>query len=269
MLGLFIKSIPGSPSLSSFTHVGFYSVADRCVSLSGNQVVLGDVAFALLLGFLPFSLGRILLCCTSCFSFGTVDAAPSYTSTATLLLVGYGFILMVALLFTAWHTFQQYSRGERPTIAIYFGVLTDWVCWLSSPLRMLPSIHGMLDRTWSFLQHLFWGIKTVANASLNLAAILVICPLFFGWLLDICTSKLFGVEVPQKLQLLYASSFASTALHWLIGWVCLKLHSSLSSLHPVCRIVVLGQTCQYACCFFVSEINQQCARALCVNRCSG
>ncbi|XP_004972376.1 probable E3 ubiquitin ligase SUD1 isoform X2 [Setaria italica] len=180
------------------------------------MVVVGDVAFAFLLGFLPFSLGRIVLCCTSCFSFGTVDVARSYTSTA-----------------------MQYSRGERPTITIYFGVLTDWVCWLSSPLRMLPSIHGMLDRTWSFLQQFFWGIVSVANVSLNLAAILVICPLFFGWLLDICTSKLFGVKVPQKLQLLFASSFASTALHWLIGCVCLKLHSSLSSLlHPVFRLGV-------------------------------
>ena len=57
------------------------------------------------------------------------------------------------------------------------------VCWLFSPLRMLPSIHGVLDRTCNFLQHFFWGIISVANISLNLAAILVICPLIFGWLI--------------------------------------------------------------------------------------
>ncbi|OEL19691.1 putative E3 ubiquitin ligase SUD1 [Dichanthelium oligosanthes] len=204
------------------------------------MVVLGDVALALLLGFLPFSLGRIVLCCTSCFSFGGVeDVARSYTSTASLLLVGYGFILMLALLFTGLHTFQQYSRGERLTIAIYFDVLTNLVCWLFSPLRMLPSIHGMLDRTCSFLQHFFWVVISLANVSVNLAAILVMCPLFFGWSLDICTAKLFGVKMPQKLQLLFASSFASTALHWLIGCVYLKLQYSLSSLlRPVLRLGV-------------------------------
>ncbi|CAO2210473.1 unnamed protein product [Urochloa humidicola] len=203
------------------------------------MVVICDVAFAFLLGFLPFSLGRIALRCTSCFRFGTVDVARSYNSTASVLLVGYGFIFMVALLFTGLHTFQQHSRGERLTVTIYFDILSDWVCWLFSPLRMLPSIHRMLDRTCSFLQHFFWGITSVANVSLNLAAILVICPLFFGWSLDICTSKLFGVKIPQKLQLLFASSFASTALHWLIGCICMKLHYSLSSLlRPVLRLGV-------------------------------
>jgi len=46
------------------------------------------------------------------------------TPTVSVLLVGYGFILMVALLFTGLHAFQQYSRGECLTITIYFDVLT-------------------------------------------------------------------------------------------------------------------------------------------------
>jgi E3 ubiquitin-protein ligase MARCH6 len=176
------------------------------------------------------------------FSFATVDVALSYTSTASVLLVGYGFILMVVLLFTGLHAFQQYSRGERLTITIYFDVLTKWVCWMFSRLRMLPSIHGVLHRTCSFLQHFFWGIIGVANVSLNLAAILVIWPLIFSWLLDICTSELFGAKIPQTLQLLFASSFASNALHWLIGCICLKLHYSLSSLLcPVCHTIVFVQ----------------------------
>ncbi|KAF8712554.1 hypothetical protein HU200_028305 [Digitaria exilis] len=203
------------------------------------MVVICDVAFAFLLGFIPFSLGRIVLCCTSCFSFGTVDVARSYTSTASVLLVGYGFILMAGLLLTGLHTFQQYSRGERLTITIYFGVFTDLVRWLLSPLRMLPSIHGMLDRTCSFLQHFFWTIISLANVSLNLAATLVMCPLFLGCSLDICTSKLFGARIPQKLQLPFAPSFISTALHWLAGCIYLKLQFSLSRLlRQVLRIGV-------------------------------
>ncbi|WVZ95612.1 hypothetical protein U9M48_041349 [Paspalum notatum var. saurae] len=195
------------------------------------MVVIGDVAFALLLGFLPFSLGRLLLCCASCLSFGTLDTAPFSASTPSVLLLGYGFILMMALLFTGLHTFHQYSRGERLTIAVYFHALTDLVYWLLTPLSLLPSVHVMLHGTFTFLYRFFWGIISLVNVCLNLTAKLVLRPLFLGCLLDIYTSKLFvfGVEMPQKLHLLFAPSFASTALHWLIGCISLMLHSLLSS----------------------------------------
>ena len=225
------------------------------------------MAFALLLGFLPFSLGRILLCCMSCFTSGTLDITHSSTSTTSVLLVGYGLILVAALLSTALHTFQQYSRGEQLTITVYFDALTDLVCWLFSPLKMLPSIHVMLDRTCTLLQHFFRGIINLANVSLNLTMILVIWPLLFGWSLDIYTSKLFGVEIPQKLQLLFASSFASTALHWLIGCICLLLHSLLPSLlRPVCRTIALRSAFEYVCCFLVSETDQHYVCVMLVTR---
>ena len=50
------------------------------------------------------------------------------------------------------------------------------------------------------------------------------------------------MKIPQKTQLLFASSFASNAILWLIGCICLKLHYSLSSLlHPLCHTIVLVQ----------------------------
>jgi E3 ubiquitin-protein ligase MARCH6 len=203
-------------------------------------VVIGDVVFAFALGFLPFSLGRIALCCISCFSFGNMDIDHSYASTASILLIGYGLILSLVLLLTALHTFQQYSRGEHLTISIFFMVLPNSVHWLSTPFRMLPGIHVMVDRTFTFLtQFIIWSIS-LGNVSLNLTLILVICPLFFGWSLDISTSKLFGVTMSQKLKFIFASSYASTALHWLIGCICLKLRSLLSSfLCPVWYSVVV------------------------------
>lgn len=203
------------------------------------MVVIGDVVLACIFGFLPFSLGRIILCCTSCFNFGNVDKVHSYTSTASILLIGYGFIFSLGVLFTGLHTFLQYSRGERFTITIFFMVFTNGMYWLLSPFGRLPGIHVMVHRTFSFLKQFFRviiNLITVANICLNLINTVVICPLFFGWSLDICTSKLFGATISQKLKLLFASSFASTALHWLIGCICLKLHFKISSfLRPVLR----------------------------------
>lgn len=197
-------------------------------------VVIGDVVFAFALGFIPFSLGRIVLCCVSCFSFGNIDIDRSYTSTASILLTGYGLILSLALLFTGMHTFQQYSRGEHLTVAIFFKFLLNCVHWLLTPFRKLPGLHVIVHMIFTFsVRFIVWTLN-LANISLNLTLILVICPLFFGWLLDISTSKLFGVTISQKLKLLFASSYVSTALCWLIGCICLKLQSLLYSfLRPV------------------------------------
>lgn len=198
------------------------------------MVVIADIAVACIFGFVPFSLGRIILWCISCFSFdNVVDEVNSYTSTVAMLLIGYGFIFSLGVTFTGMHTFHQYSRGERLLIAIFFKALTNWICWLLSPFRRLPDIHAMVRGTFSFCHKLFRGIIisiTVANISLNLIITLIIPPLLFGWLLDICTSEMFGATVYQRFKLLWASSFFSIALHWLIGFSFLKLHSMLSRL---------------------------------------
>ncbi|KAL6659619.1 hypothetical protein ACP70R_003659 [Stipagrostis hirtigluma subsp. patula] len=194
------------------------------------MVVIADVAFAFVFGFLPFSLGRIVLCCVSCFSFGNVDIDRSDTSTVSILLTGYGSIFSLAVLFAALHTSQQYSRGERLTVTVCFKAFIDWVYWLSTPFRVLPGIHVMVATTFTFSHQLFRWIISLANVSLNITAMVVMCPLLFGWLLDICTSKLFGATLSQKLKHLVVSSFASNALHWFIGCIYLMLRALLSSL---------------------------------------
>ncbi|KAL6839491.1 hypothetical protein ACP4OV_030761 [Aristida adscensionis] len=211
-------------------------------SMMIHCVVIVDVVLAFAFGFLPFSLGRIVLCCVSCFSFGNADIADSYTSTPSILLTGYGFIFSLAVFFAGHYTFQEYSRGEQLTVAVLFKIFTYGVYWLFSPLRMLLRIHVMVYKMFTFTQQLFiWIINTfspqffrwiivLANVSLRLSAIFVMRPLLFGWLLDICTSKLFGATLSQKLKSLFASSFASNALHWLIGCIYWELRFLISSL---------------------------------------
>ncbi len=231
-------------SLSFFTY--FLKNSYNMLSYS-YQVVLLDVMLACVFGFIPFSLGRIILFCTSCFSFGNMDRVHSYTSTSSILLVGYGFIFSLGVLFTGFHTFDQYSRGEHLTIAVFFKVLTNGMHRLFSPLRRLPGIHVMVQMALSFLRLFFRGIinlVTVANISVNLINVIAICPLFFGWSVDICASQLFGETIYQKLELLFASSFASTALHWLIGCIYLMLLSIFSS--PLCLVSIISPS-QLAC----------------------
>ena len=194
-------------------------------------------------GFVPFTLGRIILWCVSCFNFGNVDDVNSYASTAYILLIGYGFIFSLGVTFAGMHTFHQYSRGERLLIAIFFKILADGICWLLSPFRWLHRIHVMIRKTFSLCQMFFRGIAnliTFANFSLNVINMIIVFPLLFGWSLDICTSKMFGATIHQRFKLLWASSFSSITLHWLIGCIFLILRSKLSSLlRPVFIVLYL------------------------------
>ncbi|XP_044424721.1 probable E3 ubiquitin ligase SUD1 isoform X2 [Triticum aestivum] len=159
------------------------------------EVVRGDMAFACIFAFAPFTLGRLIL-----LSRGEVD---SFASTSSILLTGYGLILSLGATFAALHTIHQYLRGE----SIFFGSLFD--VFFSGVVKLI----------------------TAANISLNLISTAIICPLLFAWLLDICTSKMFDATISERLKLLCASSYVSTALYWLIGCVLLDLCYTFSRLH--------------------------------------
>ncbi|XBJ28163.1 hypothetical protein VPH35_005312 [Triticum aestivum] len=166
-------------------------------------VLIADMAVACIFGLLPFSLGRIILWCKPSFNFNSVDEVDSYTSTSTTILVGYGYIFSVGVFFVGLNTFREYLTGERLTIAILFRKLSG--IFFRGILR---SIIG-------------------ANSGVNLLYIYILHPLFIGWLLDMCTSKLFGATMSQRFKFLIVPSFSSMALHWFTGRNILSLRNSL------------------------------------------
>ncbi|KAM0840037.1 hypothetical protein ACQ4PT_059930 [Festuca glaucescens] len=203
------------------------------------MVVIVDVAIACIFGFVPFSLGRIILWCISCFSFGNMAEVNPNTSTGYILFIGYKLIFSLGVTFAGMHTFRQYSRGERLLIAVFFKASVNVICWLLSPFTRLPGIHVMVRKAFSLGQKLFRGIAnliTITNISLNLINMAIIFPLLFGWSLDICTSKMFDATVYERFKVLWASSFSSIALHWLTGCILYELRSMLPSLlRPILR----------------------------------
>jgi hypothetical protein len=60
--------------------------------------------------------------------------------------------------------------------------------------------------------------------------------LLFSWSLDICTSKIFGTTMSQRFRHLFASSYGSTSLQWLIGCAFLDIGSIFSRLHSMVLI---------------------------------
>uniref|UniRef100_A0ACD5TYY2 Uncharacterized protein n=1 Tax=Avena sativa TaxID=4498 RepID=A0ACD5TYY2_AVESA len=174
-----------------------------------NQVVIVDMTLAFVFGFLPFSLGRIILGWSS-----------SYTSTTSTLLIGYESIFAVGVSFAGIHTFGRYLRGEQLVIALF-----------------IRRLSGMFFRGLVYL-------ITVANIGFNLLNLMILRPLFFGWLLDICTSKMFGATMSQRFRLLIASSLSSTALHWLLGRTFLNLRPRLTRF--LRKVLRLGVTISFS-----------------------
>jgi E3 ubiquitin-protein ligase MARCH6 len=185
-----------------------------------NQVLMVDMVLACTFGFLPFSLGRIILWCVSCFNFGNVNEVDSYTSTASVLLLGYGFIFSVGITFAGLYNFCQYLTGERLMI-----------------VNFLTSLRAIFFRGIIYL-------ITLANTCLNLLNIIILHPLLIGWLLDICTSEMFGATISERSKLLIASSIASNSLHWLVGNIIVSLRPKLLKLLHQVFIVLYLSTCQ-------------------------
>ncbi|KAM0905658.1 hypothetical protein ACQ4PT_017253 [Festuca glaucescens] len=88
-------------------------------------VVIVDMVLACILGFLPFSLGRIILWWSSYFNLSNVEGVEFYTSTISTLLIGYGFIFNVSVSFAGLHTLHHYLRGERLVIALFIRRLSE------------------------------------------------------------------------------------------------------------------------------------------------
>jgi E3 ubiquitin-protein ligase MARCH6 len=184
-----------------------------------NQVVICDLGLACILGFLPFSLGRIILWCISCSDFCNGNEVNSYTSRVSILLTGYGFIISAGIISVVLNTFDQYLRGKRLTIAVF--------------IRRLAGI--LLAGIVAFISFANFCLKFLSVA---------MYPMLFGWWLDIWASKIVGATMSERFKLLFASPFASTALHWLVGHTFSYLHTILFIVIHKVFIIVYTSSCQ-------------------------
>ncbi|VAH23706.1 unnamed protein product [Triticum turgidum subsp. durum] len=177
-------------------------------------VLIADMAIACIFGFLPFSLGRINLWCMSPFNIANVGEVNPYISTASTILVGYIFLFTTGVSYVGLITFHQYLGGKPLMIAIFCRRLSG--IFFSGITIFFPRLPGIFFRG-------VLNLITVANIGVNLLYTFILHPLFIGWLLDICTSKMFGATMSQRLKLLIASSSTTTAVHWFIGHIFLSL----------------------------------------------
>lgn len=206
--------------------------------LASNMIFLGVVIFV------PFSFGRIILYYMSwLFSsasggiyrhlitfegqensmLGHVAEAANSTSASlsadllkgaligtsrlsdvTTLAIGYMFIFSLVFFYLGIVALIRYTKGEPLTMGRFYGI--------ASIAKMVPSLFRQFLAA---MKHLMTMIKVAFLLVIELG----VFPLLCGWWLDVCTIRMFGKTMSQRVQFFSVSPLASSLVHWVVGIV--------------------------------------------------
>ncbi|XAR59435.1 Ubiquitin--protein ligase [Bertholletia excelsa] len=154
-----------------------------------------------------------------------VSAGTSRLSDVTTLAVGYMFIFSLIFLYLGIVTLVRYTRGEPLTMGRFYGI--------TSIAETIPSLFRQFVAA---MRHLMTMIKVAFLLVIELG----VFPLMCGWWLDICTLRMFGKSIAQRVEFFSVSPLASSLVHWVVGIVyMLQISIFVSLLRGVLRNGVL------------------------------
>ncbi|KAL3614233.1 putative E3 ubiquitin ligase sud1 [Castilleja foliolosa] len=143
----------------------------------------------------------------------------------TTLAVGYMFIFSLVIFYLGVVTLIRYSRGEPLTMGRFYGI--------ASIAETVPSLFRQFVAA---MRHLMTMIKVAFLLVIELG----VFPLMCGWWLDVCTIRMFGKSISQRVEFFSVSPLASSLVHWVVGIVyMLQISIFVSLLRGVLRNGVL------------------------------
>ncbi|XP_022745937.1 probable E3 ubiquitin ligase SUD1 isoform X2 [Durio zibethinus] len=149
----------------------------------------------------------------------------SRLSDVTTLAIGYMFIFALVFFYLGIVTLIRYTRGEPLTMGRFYGI--------ASIAETIPSLFRQFLAA---MRHLMTMIKVAFLLVIELG----VFPLMCGWWLDVCTIRMFGKSMSQRVQFFSISPLASSLVHWVVGIVyMLQISIFVSLLRGVLRNGVL------------------------------
>ncbi|XP_038694068.1 probable E3 ubiquitin ligase SUD1 isoform X2 [Tripterygium wilfordii] len=153
------------------------------------------------------------------------SVGASQFSDVTTLAIGYIFIFLLVVFYLGIIAFIRYTKGEPLTMGRFYGI--------ASIAETIPSL---VRQFLAAMKHLMTMIKVAFLLVIELG----VFPLMCGWWLDVCTIRMFGKTMAQRVQFFYISPLASSVLHWVVGIVyMLQISIFVSLLRGVLRKGVL------------------------------
>ncbi|XP_023879300.1 probable E3 ubiquitin ligase SUD1 isoform X1 [Quercus suber] len=146
-------------------------------------------------------------------------------SDVTTLAIGYMFIFSLVFFYLGIVAFIRYTKGEPLTLGRFYGI--------ASIAETIPSLFRQFLAA---MKHLMTMIKVAFLLVIELG----VFPLMCGWWLDVCTIRMFGKSMAQRVQFFSASPLASSLVHWVVGIIyMLQISIFVSLLRGVLRNGVL------------------------------
>uniref|UniRef100_A0A5B6Z9F5 RING-type E3 ubiquitin transferase n=1 Tax=Davidia involucrata TaxID=16924 RepID=A0A5B6Z9F5_DAVIN len=149
----------------------------------------------------------------------------SRLSDVTTLAVGYLFIFSLVFFYLGIVALIRYTKGEPLTMGRFYGI--------ASIAETIPSLFRQFLAA---MRHLMTMIKVAFLLVIELG----VFPLMCGWWLDVCTIRMFGKSIAQRVEFFSVSPLASSLVHWVVGIVyMLQISIFVSLLRGVLRNGVL------------------------------
>ncbi|KAL7002836.1 putative E3 ubiquitin ligase sud1 [Sarracenia purpurea var. burkii] len=213
-------------SLANFTLKNALTAVGKLTSDNQENSFLGQVAEMLKANSTgPHEVSNNLSTPFSTDIMKGASAGPSRLSDVTTLAVGYMFIFTLVFCYLGIVAFIRYTKGEPLTMGRFYGI--------ASMAETIPSLFRQFVAT---MRHLLTMIKVAFLLVIELG----VFPLMCGWWLDICTIRMFGKSVAQRVDFFSASPSLSSLIHWVVGIVyMLQISIFVSLLRGVLRNGVL------------------------------
>ncbi|XVF67549.1 hypothetical protein PTKIN_Ptkin10aG0130200 [Pterospermum kingtungense] len=149
----------------------------------------------------------------------------SRLSDVTTLAIGYILIFSFVFLYLGIVTLIRYTRGEPLTMGRFYGIAS-----------LAETIPSLFRQFLAAMRHLMTMIKVAFLLVIELG----VFPLMCGWWLDVCTIRMFGRSMSQRVRFFSVSPLASSLVHWVVGIVyMLQISIFVSLLRGVLRNGVL------------------------------
>ncbi|KAL6580007.1 putative E3 ubiquitin ligase sud1 [Orobanche minor] len=146
---------------------------------------------------------------------GAADGT-SRLSGFTTLAVGYMFIFSIILFYLGVIVLIRYAKGEPLAMGRFYGIAT------SSFRQFLAA-----------MRHLLTMIKVAFLFVIELG----VFPLMCGWWLDVCTVRMFGKSIAERVDFFSLSPLASSLIHWVVGiFYMLQISIFVSLLRGFCEM---------------------------------
>ncbi|XP_050209458.1 probable E3 ubiquitin ligase SUD1 isoform X2 [Mercurialis annua] len=149
----------------------------------------------------------------------------SRLSDVTTLAIGYMFVFSLVFFYLGVVALIRYTKGEPLTMGRFYGIAS-----------LADTIPSLFRQFLAAMRHLMTMVKVAFLLVIELG----VFPLMCGWWLDVCTIRMFGKSMSQRVQFFSVSPLASSLVHWVVGIVyMLQISIFVSLLRGVLRHGVL------------------------------